>query len=89
MLNYLNFQSENYDFLATDEDLDKIEKALSAKAVEVVDSAYTTSEEGYSYVKKYRLLTKQQQGRLLYYMDSCIENYKLTTKSSEESSSDV
>jgi hypothetical protein len=86
VLNYLNFQSENYEFLATVEDLDKINKALSEKDAEVVDSVYTTGDEGYSYVKKYRLLTKHQQGRLLYYMDSCIENYRLAMESSEESS---
>lgn len=89
VLTYLNFQSENYDFLASDEDLNSIDEALRLKEEILTDSAYTTSDIGYSYVKKYRLLTKQQQGRLMFYMDSCIENLKLEMKSSEEASTDV
>lgn len=89
VLTYLNFQSENYDFLASDEDLNSIDEALRLKEELLTDSAYTTSDVGYSYVKKYRLLTKQQQGRLMFYMDSCIENLKLEMKSSEEASTDV
>lgn len=89
VLTYLNFQSENYDFLASDEDLNSIDEALRLKEEMLADSVYTTSDVGYSYVKKYRLLTKQQQGRLIFYMDSCIEKLKLEMKSSEEASTDV
>ena len=89
VLTYLNFQSENYDFLASDEDLNSIDEALRLKEELLTDSAYTTSDVGYSYVKKYRLLTKQQQGRLMFYMDRCIEKLKLEMKSSEEASTDV
>lgn len=89
VLTYLNFQSENYDFLASDEDLNSIDEALRLKEELLTDSAYTTSDVGYSYVKKYRLLTKQQQGRLMFYMDSCIENLKLEMKALEEASTDV
>lgn len=89
VLTYLDFQSENYDFLASDEDLNSIDEALRLKEELLTDSAYTTSDVGYSYVKKYRLLTKQQQGRLMFYMDRCIEKLKLEMKSSEETSTDV
>lgn len=84
VLNYLDFQSENYEFLASDEDLNNIDEALRLKTETLIDSVYTTSDYGYSYVEKYRLLTEQQQGRLVFYINNCTEECKRKSESFDE-----
>ena len=66
------------------EDLNNIDEALRLKTETLIDSVYTTSDYGYSYVEKYRLLTAQQQGRLVFYINNCIKECKCKSESFDE-----